>query len=56
MTVKELIAHLQAFDGEHHVEIQADAECGCLLVKCGQWYQVIFRDGVCVLYGDMENY
>jgi len=55
MTVKELIAHLQAFDGEHHVEIQADAECGCLPVKCGV-EQVIFRDGVCVLYGDVENY
>ena len=55
MTVEELMAHLQAFGGKHHVEIQADAECGQLRVKCGV-EQVIFRDGVCVLCGDVENY
>jgi len=55
MIVKELIAHLQAFDGEHHVQIQVDTECGNLKVVCDV-EQVLFNTGVCVLYGDGENY
>ena len=50
MTVKELIKRLRCFDGNHYVNIEVDAECGHLKVKC-KIDDVQFKHGDCILTG-----
>ncbi len=50
MTIEELIKRLRTFDKDHTVEIDVDAECGHLKVKC-PIDDVQFKDGNCVLTG-----
>ncbi len=50
MLVKELIRRLQCFDEEHNVNIEVDAECGHLKVKC-EIDDVQFKHGDCALIG-----
>lgn len=50
MLVKELIKRLQWFDENHNVNIEVDAECGHLKVKC-EIDDVQFKHGDCILTG-----
>ncbi len=53
MIIKELIRRLQAFDENHDVNIEIDAECGCL--KCESNIEdVQFKNMKCVLYGQTD--
>ncbi len=53
MLVKELVKRLLCFDGEHNVNIDVDAECGCLKVQC-EIDDVQFKNGDCVLIGNVD--
>ena len=50
MTVKELIKRLDYFDETHIVNIEVDAECGHLKIKC-KIDDVQFKHGDCILTG-----
>ncbi|KKL17708.1 hypothetical protein LCGC14_2482880 [marine sediment metagenome] len=50
MTVKEVIKRLDYFDETHIVNIEVDAECGHLKIKC-KIDDVQFKHGDCILIG-----
>ena len=50
MLIKELIKRLQCFGEEHNVNIEVDAECGHLKIKC-EIDDVQFKYGDCILTG-----
>ena len=50
MLIKDLIERLQHFNENHNVNIEVDAECGHLKVKC-EIDDVQFKHGECILTG-----